>query len=211
MLLTLCAMTLPLLSAADGGAAGGSDGGNENPPANANEGGDGNEGGGAAGASGTNTSSLNKRVKDFASARGMTVEDLLKKWEDDENAGKTEIQKLTGERDTLTSQLTQTMESLKTERAERALLAAASAARAVDPEAITALAIRNLEFDDEGKPKNVTDVIEALKKAKPDRFKAAEGSADGSAGDGGSGGGKPPKNDMNAFISNQIFGRKQGS
>ena len=125
--------------------------------------------------------SANKLIKDFAASRGVTVESLLTQFSDLENKGKTELQRLNDERDTFKTQAETNAASLRTERAERAVLAAAAKANAVDPDAVLALATSRLEFDADGKPTNVDAVIDALRTEKAERFKASAGSLDGGA------------------------------
>lgn len=180
----------------DGGGAGGANAGQQGNEGNQGEG-NGQQGAGAhqgagnQGQQGGNDASpsANKLIKDFASQRGITVEALLSQFTELENKGKTELQRLEGERDGYKSQAESAAQELRQVRAEAAVLTAATQARAVDPDAILALAMNRLEFDKDGKPSNVSAVIEALRTERPERFKAAEGSGDGGKG----GSGTPPE------------------
>lgn len=80
------------------------------------------------------------------------------------------------------------------------MLAAARTAYAEDPEAILALALPKLDFDDDGRPSNVDAILAALKKERPERFKAAAGGADGAKG--ANDRSAPEKQDLNALFRN---------
>lgn len=63
--------------------------------------------------------------------------------------------------------------------------AAASAAKAFDPETVLTLVQDRVELDDKGKPTNVDDLINQLKQDKPWMFQRTPNGADAGAGQGG--------------------------
>jgi hypothetical protein len=157
------------------------------------------QGGGSANQSAAQdqTASANKLIKEFAKERGITVEDLLTQFKTLENANKTELQRLQDAAQSWERKYGETVTALQQERAERAVFQAASAANAVDPEAIVALAMPRVTFAD-GAPTNVAEVIGQLREANPKRFAAVAGSGDGGKGSGGTG------SDPNAAINQAI-------
>ncbi|MGI8404971.1 MAG: hypothetical protein ACR2OE_09460, partial [Thermomicrobiales bacterium] len=96
-----------------------------------------------------------------------------------EDANKTEAERSATAAKAAEERATAAEQQLRSERAERAVLAAATASYANDPDAILALALPKLDFDDDGRPSNVDAVFAALKKERPERFKASAGTADG--------------------------------
>lgn len=174
--------------------AGGGSAGDQNQNASGNQ-----QGGGSANQSAAQdqAASANKLIKEFAKERGITVEDLLTQFKGLENANKTELQRLQDAAQSWERKYGETVTALQQERAERAVFQAASAANAFDPEAIVALAMPRVTFND-GKPTNVAEVIGQLREANPKRFAAVAGSGDGGKGSGGAGG------DANAAINAAI-------
>jgi hypothetical protein len=102
----------------------------------------------------------------------------------------TELEKLHGE----------TVTQLQHERAERLVVTAAGKANAVRPDAVYRLIRDDLEFDEDGKAKNIDAAITSARKEYPELFRASAGS-----GDGGKNGDTPKdKNEaMNQFIRQQ--------
>jgi hypothetical protein len=111
------------------------------------------------------------------------------------NAGKSEEE----QREAALKSLQTEAERWKTRALESAARVAvsdaAAKANAIEPAAIFALVSRDIDYDDDGQPTNVADVIANARKAYPGLFRAAAGS-----GDGGKGGTGAEANDMNALI-----------
>lgn len=126
--------------------------------------------------------SANQLIKEFAAQRGVSVTDLLKQFEQAEDAGRTELQKLTKDRDQQKQRAESTAQRLRTANARVAVTEAATRANAIDSAAVVALVRDRLEFDDEGEPTNVAAVLDAARKQHPALFRAAAGSGDGSKG-----------------------------
>lgn len=126
--------------------------------------------------------SANKLIKDFATARGVTVEKLLDQFSEMENAGKSELERLTGERDSLKGKYEALASRYQTANARAAITEAAGRLNAIDGHAVFAIARDSLEFDDDGEPTNVDAVIKDVQKRHPALFRAANGSGDGGKG-----------------------------
>jgi hypothetical protein len=127
--------------------------------------------------------SANKLIKDFATARGVTVEKLLDQFSEMENAGKTELERLTNERDSLKGKYESLAARYKTATARAAVTEAAGRLNAIDGHAVFAIARDSLEFDGEsGEPTNVEAVLKDVQKRHPALFRAANGSGDGGKG-----------------------------
>jgi hypothetical protein len=125
------------------------------------------------------TDTANRRIKEFASQRGITVEALLDQFTQLEEAGQTELEKRDKALRAAEERAAKLDAEIRTERTERMVLSAATKANAKDPDAILALASRRIEYDDDGRPTNVDAVIKALRDERPDRFAAAGGNLDG--------------------------------
>lgn len=170
-----------------GGGAGANDGGGE--------GGDGSNDGNGAGADANEgdkddtaglKSALDKERTDRKTAQ-KELRDALKRLADLENAGKPEAEQAE-KRVKDAEDKAARLEALVREKAGKAAVAsAATKANAIDADAIHALVASKLEFDDDGEPTNVDDVIEAARTDHPKLFKHAGGSGDGGKG----GDGKP--------------------
>jgi hypothetical protein len=175
---------------------------------------DGTEGGGAAGGEGTEQAgtagteggerqsatdgqqgqtggaterqpSANKLIKDFAAERGISVEELLTSYQQLEDAGKTELERLTGQVNDFKSKYEQAMTELQTTRSEAAFLEAAREARARAPKTLFRAVRDQLEYDNAGRPTNIAEVIAAARDDEPDLFQPATGASDaGRRGDG---------------------------
>jgi len=90
---------------------------------------------------------------------------------------------------------------LRAVNARTAMAEAASKANALDPAAIARMGLDDLDFDDDGEPTNISQVIAQLRRDHPRLFQAAPGD-----GDGGRRGPGANENDMNARIR-AAFGR----
>ena len=144
----------------------------------------------------TGQPSANKLIKDFAAQRGISVEDLLGKFTELEDATKTESERLTGERDRFKSEVDQLRDELRNLRSESAFLEAAREARARAPKTLYRAFRDQLEYDKQGNPTNIADVIAAAKDDEPDLFHAATGTSDA----GRKGDGDGTVKDINALI-----------
>lgn len=112
-----------------------------------------------------------------------------------ENAGKSEEEQLKASLTSLQTEAERWKTRALESAAKVAVSDAAAKANAIEPAAIFALVSRDLDYDDDGQPTNVADVIAHARKAYPGLFRAAAGS-----GDGGKGGTGAEANDMNALI-----------
>lgn len=127
--------------------------------------------------------SANKLIKDFAAQRGVTVEQLLDQFKGFEDANKSEMEKLAGERDTYKTQAETLMQRYREVNARVALQDAVSAMSNVyDPSTVVDLALPLLEYDGDGTPTNIEDALNTLKERRPKLFPAAAGSGDGGKG-----------------------------
>lgn len=118
------------------------------------------------------------------------------------------------ERATTATQRISTLErDLRLSRAENAVIAEATKLKADDPSIIFRLVKDDLQFGDDGKPKDVTPLLEQYKKDHPKLFGVASTSgADG--GKGGDGGGDPTQGsvgDLNSWIREQHANSKARS
>lgn len=128
--------------------------------------------------------SANQLIKQFADARGVTVASLLDRFTELENAGKSELERLTGERDSIKGKYDALASQFQTVNARAAVTEAAGRLNAIDSTAVFAIARDSLEFDGNGEPTNVEAVIKDVQKRHPALFRAANGSADGGKGGG---------------------------
>ena len=126
----------------------------------------------------TKPDSANKLIKDFVSARGITVEDLLTQITEREDADKTELERLTGERDTYKSRYEALEAKYRERTAETAFLDAATKANARAPKTLFRAYKSDLAFDDDGNVTNLADVIAKAQADEPDLFKSSTGRAD---------------------------------
>ena len=134
---------------------------------------------------GTGQPSANKLIKDFAAERGISVEELLGKYQELEDAGKSATERLEDERDRYKTEAERLTDELRNVRSESAFLEAAREARARAPKTLFRAFRDQLEYDKAGNPTNIAEVIAAAKDDEPDLFHAATGSSDaGRRGDG---------------------------
>ena len=122
--------------------------------------------------------SANKLIKDFVSARGITVEELLTQITEREDADKTELERLTGERDTFKSRYEALEAKYRERTAESAFIEAATKANARAPKTLFRAYKSDLDFDDDGNVTNLADVIAKAQADEPDLFKSSTGRAD---------------------------------
>jgi hypothetical protein len=108
-----------------------------------------------------------------------------KRLADLEDRDKSELEKVTGERDRLIKDLEAREARLRILTASEKVAAAATHANAIEPAAVFKLVRDDLTFDDDGQPTNVADVVADAKKQYPAMFQAASGSGDGGRGNNG--------------------------
>lgn len=121
--------------------------------------------------------------------------------ESERDAAKTERDALKTERETL-------QRDLRLSRAENAVFAAATKAGALHPDLIFRAVRDDLQFGDDGKPKDIETIVAKYKTDYPALFGARQSS--GADGGRGGGGGKDDAQDMNAIIrrsANTLRGR----
>lgn len=128
--------------------------------------------------------SANKLIKDFVAKRGISVEDLLKQITDQENAQKTELEKITGERDTIQSRYSELESRHRETIGESAFVDAATKAKARSPRLLFHAYKSQLEYDDAGQVTNLKAVLDKAKSDEPGQFLKAAGRGDGGAGSG---------------------------
>lgn len=134
---------------------------------------------GTDGATETGETSANKLMKDFAAKRGVTVADLLTKYQEYEDERKTDQEKLLTRAETAEAELAKLQTEVRETRAESAFLDAAREAKARAPKTLFRAYKSELAFDDDGKVSNLAAVIEKARKDEPELFRAADGAGDG--------------------------------
>lgn len=154
----------------------------------------------------TTERSANKLIKDFARSRGVTVSDLLKQFEDTENASKTDLQRALDKAADLEKRYGDAVGDLQRERAEKAIrdAAASAGARADRLASVYRLVREDVAYGDDGKPTNVAALVAQARTDAPEFFQAVTGSGDG--GKGGAGVGNDPNAAINAALR-QMSGR----
>ena len=110
-----------------------------------------------------------------------------------ENAGKSEDEKRTAALRAAEDRATAAELRYQAAIGRAAVTEAATKAGAISTKAVYALIREDIDFDDDGEPTNIEDLITAARKDEPQLFRAAAGS-----GDGGKGGRAPATDDMNA-------------
>ncbi len=101
-----------------------------------------------------------------------------------DNRDKTDVERLTKERDTLAETLKEREAALKERTGRAVVMEAARDANAVSGRALWALIRDELEYDDDGEPTNVDKLIAGAKRDEPSMFRATAGSGDGGKGGG---------------------------
>ena len=176
------------------------------------EGDEGSGGGGAAGSGGAKGDGENKggdgageekfdaayvkTLRQEAAANRKKATDLEAKLKARDDADLTETEKLKKQAAEATEKATQAEERSRQRVARAEVLTEATKAKIVDPDAAYRLIRDDLEFGDDGEPKNVVALIKQLAKERPYLVQKAAGSADGGAGAGGT----AAKSGMNDFI-----------
>ncbi len=98
-----------------------------------------------------------------------------------EQAGKPEAERLAAERDALRAELDATRQQMRSTRGKAAVLSAATEANAVTPGVIYRAIVGDLQFDDDGEPTNVPQLLAELRKEAPALFRPVTGKADAAA------------------------------
>ena len=133
-----------------------------------------------------------KVIRDLRKESG----DFRTKLQQFEDAQKSDLDRLIGERDQLRAKAEEAEKALRTERVRSQVRDAAEAAGAHDPGAMWRLIdLDAVEFDAKGTIANLAESLAAVKEAHPRLFRGA-GSADGGAGANGGRAGA----DINAYI-----------
>ncbi len=96
-----------------------------------------------------------------------------------EGRDKSDVERLTGERDAAAKRATDTETRLRDANARSAVADAAGKVNAISTRAVYAMIRADLEFDDDGDPTNVDALIKQAQKDEPSLFRAAAGSGDG--------------------------------
>lgn len=133
-----------------------------------------------------------KQRSDIEKTHKLTAKEL----KDLKDASKPELERITGERDELQTKYQQSQSALRNLRAKAVVTDAARDAKARSANAVYALAVDQLEYDDDGNPTNVADVIASIQKSDPDLF----GEIVQGKGDGGAGTDSNEGSDMNAIL-----------
>jgi hypothetical protein len=144
-----------------------------------------------------------ERERELRKASEKTAKELAARIKAIEEKDLPEHEKVTRERDTLRGDNDRLMSELRQERLNNSVIASASRLGFADP--ADAVRLIDVEFDDDGRPKDVDTKLAALLKAKP-YLASAMARPSGSA-DGGNNGGQPSGGaDMNQLIR-QAVGR----
>ena len=132
-----------------------------------------------------------QEAKDRAKALETELTETRKKLDEFENAGKSELQKLTDrltaletDKGRLEAEREERDRTIQELRTRRDFDPVATKAKAVDNEAVWAvLPLDQVEYDSDGKPKNLEQLVEKLKERHPRLFESGKpaGSADGGA------------------------------
>ena len=137
----------------------------------------------------TNERSANKIIKDLARERNMTVSQLVDAFKATEDANKSELQRALEQVKDLDGKYRESVTELQKERAEKAIRdAAATAGARADRLGPIFRAVRDeITYGDDGKPTNVTALIDQARSDMPEFFQRVSGSGDGGKGTGDTG------------------------
>jgi hypothetical protein len=111
-----------------------------------------------------------------------------------ENAGKSEDEKQSAALKAAEDRATALEARIRDTNARSAVTDAATKANAVSTKAVYALIRDDIEFDDDGEPTNIADLIKAAKADEPSLFRASAGSGDGGKG------GTPDKANLSQLV-----------
>lgn len=134
--------------------------------------------------------------RDARKAADKTAKDLARELETIKNSGKSESEKLAARLEALEKDNQAKGAAIRERDAKDATRDAAKKAGAPDGDLIYRVLKGDIEYDDDGKPTNLKDLIADLKQTTPHLFKPATTRVDGGAGNGS----KPGKDDMNSMI-----------
>lgn len=107
---------------------------------------------------------------------------LQRRIEEIEGKDKSDVERLTGERDKLAKDAESAIQRAREKAGKASVFEAARKANAVSANAVYALVRDQLDFDDDDEPTNADVLIAAAKKAEPSLFQATAGSGDGGKG-----------------------------
>ncbi len=137
-----------------------------------------------------------EKERDARRTADKTAKDLAKELETIRNSGKSESEKLAARLEVLEKDNQAKGAAIRERDAKDATRDAAKKAGAPDGDLIYRVLKGDIEYDDDGKPTNLKDLIADLKQTTPHLFKPATTRVDGGAGNGS----KPGKDDMNTAI-----------
>lgn len=126
----------------------------------------------------TGFDALPKETQDEIRALRRENAKYRKSVKDYEDANKSQLEKLESERDDYKGRYESLELKLRDSAAESAFIDAATKANARAPKTLFRAYKSDLEFDDDGAPKNIAAVLKTLQKDEPDLFKAASGTSD---------------------------------
>lgn len=146
-----------------------------------------------------------KKVRSEAASLRKRLKDAEAKLADLENAGKSESDQIAAKLTAAEERATAAESRYRVAVGRAAVTDAATKAGAISPKAVYALIRDDIDFDDDGEPTNIGDLIAQAKKDEPQLFRAAAGSADGGKG----GPAADAKPNMNRMIADQLFGSRR--
>ena len=149
--------------------------------------------------------SLNKQIRDFAAAEGITVEKLLEDYKTLRDSTKTETQKATDDAARAIKRAEAAELALRDATGKSAVLTEATKLNSIEPLAVYSLAKDHLQFDAAGNVTNLAAAVAKVKEVAPKLFAASGGSGDGAATTTGGNADTP----MNTIIADQLFGRRR--
>lgn len=126
-----------------------------------------------------------KKLRSEASSLRKRLKDAESKVQAAEEAGKSEEEKRTSAMKAAEERAQTAEQRLREATGRTAIYDAVKpggSSYSEDPEAVYALALNKIEFDDDGEPTNVDEIVAALKKSNPKQFKHSSGRGDGGAG-----------------------------
>ena len=143
----------------------------------------------------------NSRAKpQFSEEQNRWIGARLAREEDKRRAIEADLNTEKERANTATQRISALERDLRLSRAENAVIAEATKLKADDPAIIFRLVKDDLQFGDDGKPKDVTTLLEQYKKDHPKLF----GAVSTSGADGGKGGAQPLSgDDLNAWFREQ--------
>ena len=128
------------------------------------------------------TSGLKSALEAERKSRKQFEKDLKaarKELADLQNAGKSEDEQATSRAEAAEARVAELEGKLREKAGKAAVTSAATKANAIDVDAVFALVSSKLDYDDDGEPTNVDDVLATAKTDHPKLFRAAAGQGDG--------------------------------